>query len=244
MAVEGLNQFISFETHRKHISRLHILITVCFVAQIGAMTASYAYYQILAKHGQLSSSTLEVTLEIVSAIGDTFFLMVLLLVALGWTLIDSISIRRVQNTFSMAFFLYFLFRVLYAFCRQPSLCPAYILSYRIIKLMLIFGIIMSINQSIERLRIASLEQQFSGDTSEVFIKMKMLKTFRTSYYLYLAAPILVFFLQYAIISWVNYWVLDAAEQLINFFMMWIVCTTFSPKKYTLADSDELVPPTL
>jgi len=225
----------------KSFTRLHLLITFCFVAQMAAMIAAYAYYQILSKQGQLSS-TLEITLEIVSAVGDTFFLLILLLVAMGWTMIESMGIRRVQNTFSLAFFLYFLFRVLYAFCRQPSLCPAYVLSYRIIKLMLIFGIIMSINQSIERLRIASLEQQFSGDTGEVFIKMKMLKTFRTSYYLFLAAPIFTFLLQYALVSWVNYWVLVATEQLINYFMMWIICTTFYPKKYSLADSDEMVPP--
>jgi hypothetical protein len=224
----------------KSFTRLHLVITASFLSQIAAMGGAYLYYQLMSKYGELSSS-IEITIEILSAIADTLFLLVLLLVAMAWTLTENQVVRRVQNTFSLAFFLYFLFRVLYAFCRQPSLCPAYILSFRVIKFLLTFGIIIAMNQSIEKLRIQSLEQQFAGNTGEVFIKMKMLKIYRLSFFFYLAAPLFIILLQYAFVSWVNYWVLIAVEQLINYFIQYIICTTFYPKKFNLAENDNDIP---
>jgi large-conductance mechanosensitive channel len=99
----------------------------------------------------------------------------MLLISMGWTItIDDMG-GRPRQFFVLAFALFLIFRTLYAFCRQPALCPAYVLSFRLIKFLITFAIIIALNQTVERLRIQTAEQQFTQNQSEVFIKLKMLK---------------------------------------------------------------------
>jgi hypothetical protein len=71
--------------------------------------------------------------------------------------------------------LYILFRVLYAFCREPSLCPAYVLSFKVIAFLITFGIIVAMNANIERLRTNAMEQVFPNNHEEIYAKLQMFK---------------------------------------------------------------------
>ncbi|KAL9644058.1 hypothetical protein ABK040_005526 [Willaertia magna] len=194
----------------------------------------FIYYELINVNGIISDA-LDITLSIIGIFGDVSFLLIMLLVSIGYSILSSNEYRmRVKILFIGCFGFYITFRVLYAFCRDSTTCTVFVLAFRVIKFLITFGVIIAMNHTIEKLRIQSMEQQFSNDGSDVFIKMKKYKGFRLAFFIYLLGPLASLFVQYAIVTYTNYWILNAIEEVIILYLNYFIITTFYPQPYTIS----------
>jgi hypothetical protein len=66
----------------------------------------------------------------------------------------------------------------------------------------------------------------------------MLKTYRTAFLIYLIAPITIVFVEYMVVSWINLWVLNGINELINLYIYYVICTTFTPIAYNVVEQPD------
>jgi len=219
---------------RRYVTGIHYVIGLGILCQTIGMFGRFNHYQLLSKLGILPQP-INITVDVLAGFSEAAFLLIMLLVAMGWTItIDDLGPKG-RQFIMLSFSMYLVFRILYAFCAQPALCPAYLLSFRVVKFLITFTIIIALNQSAERLRMQTAEQQFAENSSEVFIKLKMMKTFRWAFLIYLLAPLAIILVEYMVVSWVNNWVTWAMNELVIVYMNWVVCSVFCPKVFNVAD---------
>ncbi|KAL9644059.1 hypothetical protein ABK040_005526 [Willaertia magna] len=218
----------------KFIYKLHLIIGLSIILQVISYLDIFIYYELINVNGIISDA-LDITLSIIGIFGDVSFLLIMLLVSIGYSILSSNEYRmRVKILFIGCFGFYITFRVLYAFCRDSTTCTVFVLAFRVIKFLITFGVIIAMNHTIEKLRIQSMEQQFSNDGSDVFIKMKKYKGFRLAFFIYLLGPLASLFVQYAIVTYTNYWILNAIEEVIILYLNYFIITTFYPQPYTIS----------
>ncbi|KAG2387652.1 hypothetical protein C9374_001246 [Naegleria lovaniensis] len=222
-----------FLKNRRHIYRLQILIAIGLVLQIISYSSVFTYFEYMNVIGQISDA-LDITLSVIGVFGETSFLLILFLLSLGYSITDEGMNPKVRLLFSVCFVGYLGSRLLYAFCNGSSICYIFFLSFKLLKFVITFGAIIAMNQTIDKLRIQSAEQQFSNDNqSEVFIKMKKYKAFRWAFLLYLIGPVISLFIQYTVITWVNYWVLTMVEEALVFYINCFIVKNFYPQPFNV-----------
>ncbi|KAL0477211.1 hypothetical protein AKO1_005849 [Acrasis kona] len=221
---------------RRHATGIHYVVGLALICQTIGMFGRFNHYQILSRLGSLPFSV-SVTVDILAGISEAAFLLIMLLVSMGWTItIEDLGTKR--QFIVLSFTTYMVFRILYAFCQQPALCPAYVLSFRVVKYLILFSIIIALNQTAERLSMLTSEQQFAANSSEVFIKLKMMKTFRSAFLLFIVTPLGMILVEYMVVSWVNSWVLWAINELVTLYINWIIVSVFCPKVYNVSDQPD------
>ncbi|EFC44225.1 hypothetical protein NAEGRDRAFT_79867 [Naegleria gruberi] len=223
-----------FLKNKRHIFRLQIVIGVAIILQIISHASVFTYFEYINIEGKMSDA-LDITLSVISVFGDTGFLLMLLAISIGYSIMEDSLNPKAKFLFISCFVVYLGTRIMYAFCKDSSICSIFLLVFRVVKFVITFAIIIAMNQTIDRLRIQAAEQQFSNDNqSEVFIKMKKYKAFRLAFLLYLMAPVISLFVQYTILTWVNFWVLSMIEELLVFYMNYFVVTNFYPQAFDVS----------
>lgn len=79
-----------------------------------------------------------------SAICDSFLLLTLMKLALGWSIIRQSTTARERQLFIALFSLYNAFRIAFAFCLVPNWCPALVVSWKVIHFVIVFGIFVAV----------------------------------------------------------------------------------------------------
>jgi hypothetical protein len=107
------------------------LITISLFLKLTQTISFFVFYMFLSKIGFFYLKKGDFPLyvyiikELLSVFSDTFFLGILLLTSLGWSITRRNINMREKQLFWVSFFLYTLFRILYSFCFEPSLCNFY-----------------------------------------------------------------------------------------------------------------------
>ena len=127
----------------KGFRRIHILITFTLSFKVIEIISGLIFYMLLSKFGGFLYYILFVK-EFLNIISDTLFLILLLLTSFGWGLVRLYLGRRETQIFWGSLLLYMLFRILYSTCIHMILCPAYVITYKVIKFLINFGIIISL----------------------------------------------------------------------------------------------------
>jgi hypothetical protein len=131
--------FLNLSGFRKN----HILITICISFKLFETGCGLLFFELLSNYGGFSYYILFVR-EFFNILSDSIFLILLLLTAFGWGVTRYYLSRRETQIFWGSLLLYMLFRILYSTCIQMILCPAYIITFKVIKFLINFGIIISL----------------------------------------------------------------------------------------------------
>lgn len=128
--------------NKRHIYRFHVVVAVALFLQIVSYGAIFTYYEYMNIQGSMSD-VFDITLSVIGVFGDTSFLLILLLVSLGYSIVGEGLNARVKVLFFGCFGMYFGFRILYAICMDSSICSIFLLSFKVIKFIITFGIIIA-----------------------------------------------------------------------------------------------------
>jgi len=167
--------------------------------------------------------------DVFEVIAETIFLAVLLLTAMGWTITRDSLTSREKQMFWSAFLLFVVFKILHGLCQDPNLCGAYLLSFHVVKFLITFGIIVAMNANVERLRAQTLDFGLPQAQADIYTKLKMFQNFRWAFLAYLIIPIILLFVNFAVVSWQQFWVIVLLEQLLFLAVYIMVGYTFRPR---------------
>jgi hypothetical protein len=163
---------------------LQYIFTISLILKLVYSISFFLFYFFLSNLGNFSIYIM-ILKNIISIVTETSFLVVNLLISFGWSLTRNYLSMREKQLFWGGFILYFLFRILYAFCYEPALCsffilllgPAFVLGFKMLQFIITFAIVVILNTSIERLRRDVTEQISSNDRTELYTKIQIFKYF-------------------------------------------------------------------
>lgn len=206
------------------IYKLQRILWITLFFKFIEMLNNYSYFILISLHGNISF-ILSFFRNIIISLNDTLFLILLVLTCLGYGISrESLSLREKQ-LLGASFLLFFGFKFLYSFCNDPSICYAYILGYKIVKYLITFSMILSLNTLIESFQSNDLMVQ-----NENYFKLEMFKLFRWFFLIYLLLPILFIFIEIIILDWKQDYFILLFNELNSFIIYFSIFISFFPKR--------------
>eukprot|EP01080_Neovahlkampfia_damariscottae_P002980 gene2980-4990_t len=214
----------------KGFRRIHVLITIALSLKVIEIISGLAFFMVLSRFGGFVYYILFIR-EFLGILSETLFLMLLLLTSFGWGLITLYLGRRETQIFWGSLLLFMLFRILYSTCIHMILCPAYVISYKVIKFLINFGIIISLNANIDRLNAVAFEEQWPQGRGSIYSKLEMFKSFRFTFLIYLVLPTIFLFIRLAVLSWKESWVIVGFNEILIVYVLASITYSFRARVF-------------
>ena len=131
-----------FLKNKRHIFRLQIVIGVAIILQIISHASVFTYFEYINIEGKMSDA-LDITLSVISVFGDTGFLLMLLAISIGYSIMEDSLNPKAKFLFISCFVVYLGTRIMYAFCKDSSICSIFLLVFRVVKFVITFAIIIA-----------------------------------------------------------------------------------------------------
>lgn len=136
---------------------------------------------------------------------------VMLLISLGWRIARVINPRE-RQFLSGGFLLYAIFDFMKRFCSE-NLCTAYLLSFYVVKFLILFCILVAINSNIEKLRNSSFDAQ-AANVSTLYLKLSVFQNFRRLFIAFIILPGGINIIISMVLLWRNHlWANSLKEEL-------------------------------
>eukprot|EP01028_Stygiella_incarcerata_P011940 TRINITY_DN71121_c0_g1_i1.p1 TRINITY_DN71121_c0_g1~~TRINITY_DN71121_c0_g1_i1.p1 ORF type:complete len:417 (-),score=68.62 TRINITY_DN71121_c0_g1_i1:46-1296(-) len=226
--------------HRlRTVRKVHNLILWCIGMKTLEISVTYTVLLMVSRRGKVPGA-LRLFEKFCVVGSETMNLAMLLLVSMGWKIIRMSLTSREKRVFLFAFGLYGLFRTLFTLCDDPDQCSGYVLCYSVISFLITFGIIVSMNSSIERIR--GMMNDMNGWHREQRIlraKLGQFKDFRWGFLAYLAFPVLIVFLEFVILTWRQAWLVFCLREILVYFILLFTGKTFRPRRYARGPGERI-----
>jgi len=123
--------------------------------------------------------------------------------------------------------LYFLFGMLQAACTNEVSCGVFVLSFQVLRILLIFAIVLFINASVDRLR-REHGHQWEQLFPELLRLISLLAVRRRIIAVYLILPILLMFLEVQVLGWEAIWFKRLWRETLELYLMLSVSWRIQP----------------
>ncbi|KAL1527548.1 hypothetical protein AB1Y20_008937 [Prymnesium parvum] len=169
--------------------------------------------------------------EAASLLASLAFLCAMLGLAAGRHFTSPVLPPREQEVLVGSMSMYFVFGMLQAACTNEVSCGVFVLSFQVLRLLLIFSIVLFINASIDRLR------RETGHRWEVLfpelLRLTVLLAVRRRIILvHLILPILFMFLEVQVLGWQAIWFKDMWRECIELYLVLAVAWRIMPSSLT------------
>jgi hypothetical protein len=222
---------------RPYLVPIHTGCTFALLSKVAEMSALLAGLQMDSAVGKTSNSILVAT-SMLASLSDLFFLGVLLLTSLGWSLIRDRLTWREKKTVIGIFSLYAAIGFVKSFCSSPDhICSAYMLTEYVIKSLIMLGIIVAMNFNITYLRTTLHDERWhSNSTHKTYTKLKKFQEFRLAFLAYLLLPTVLLVIKITVLSWRYEWASVMLSELLILCIYTHLGRTFRPQQsYPLSD---------
>eukprot|EP00762_Andalucia_godoyi_P003950 ANDGO_05733.mRNA.1 hypothetical protein GUITHDRAFT_100409 len=241
---------------RPYMLRIHWFLCGAFAFKCLELIVTFSVYLTLSEKGKVSlfEDAVERLFRVCS---DCLFSLMLFLISTGWSITRQTLHEREKRLCIVSFGLYAFFRFLYAMCaagqprlsphnsniatsasQSPSssvpddavpLCSGYVLAYSVISFLITFGIIVSMNANIERLRSMYMESAaWRNVQRQLRHRLHKFRAFRWAFLVYLVLPIILVFIEFAFLTWRQDWLVLALREGLLLFLFAFVGLYFRP----------------
>jgi len=218
--------------HWKNLFTVQIILSCVYFFELSKMVCVLFHYRVMAATGQ-DSEALKYGISIFYLLSDTSFLAIILLTSIGWSIIRNELSGREKHIFGGFFITYSGINAAYGFCVSATYCGAFHLTQQIVRFLLAFGIIVSINYNIETLRSIAYSISFSrqkpADYKPLYAKLNLFLTLRRIFTAYSVTPVGLLFVNFAVFSWKETWASTFLEQSLMLFFYALIGYVFRPR---------------
>lgn len=184
---------------------LHKLLLAAMGVKLLELICNLGYYRHLSLSGNDVTYLFQAT-KFGAICADAGFLGLLLLMSLGYTITRESLTRRERQLLWGFFVLYGLFGLLHSVCTAPVYCQGFLLAFYVVKFLITFCIIVAMNANIERLRAGNLDLHRPFSPTQLYLKLLIFHNIRWAFFAVLVFPILLMFVEVAVLSWEQAWV--------------------------------------
>lgn len=193
----------------------------------GAASTTGAWSLQQTEEGTAPLQPLEVAAEAVKLLATLTFMCALLALSAGRRFLVATLPRREREVFGATLCLYFLFGMLRAACTREVLCGVFVLSFQVVRILLIFAVLLFLNASAERLRHANGHQWAQLRTE--LPRLLALRKLRWRLLLaYLVLPIVFLFLEVQVLDWRAAWFKVLWREALDFYLVVLVAHLLRP----------------
>eukprot|EP00286_Rhodomonas_abbreviata_P021093 CAMPEP_0181303940 /NCGR_PEP_ID=MMETSP1101-20121128/8854_1 /TAXON_ID=46948 /ORGANISM="Rhodomonas abbreviata, Strain Caron Lab Isolate" /LENGTH=448 /DNA_ID=CAMNT_0023409603 /DNA_START=202 /DNA_END=1545 /DNA_ORIENTATION=- len=203
---------------------LHKLLVGAMCIKLLELVCNLVYYRNLAITGEDVTALFQGT-KFGSICADAAFLGMLLLMSLGYTITRESLSRRERQLFWGFFSLYGLFGLLHSVCTSPIYCQGFLLAFYVVKFLITFCIIVAMNANIERLRVGNLDLPRPFTPTQLYLKLLIFHNIRWAFFAVLIFPILLMFVEVAVLSWEQSWVGPLLQELLYLCVFLLIAHT-------------------
>ena len=179
------------------------------------------------EEGWTALQPLDLGAEAAKLLATLTFMCVLLALSAGRRFLVATLPPREREVFGTSLCLYFLFGMLQAACTGEVSCGVFVLSFQVVRILLIFAILLFLNASAERLRHAH-GHQWAQLRTELPRLLALRKLRWRLLLVYLVLPILFMFLEVQVLDWRAAWFKVLWREALDFYLVALVAHLLRP----------------
>ena len=193
----------------------------------GALVSTLDRLERLELAGDEWEASTSMAADAAALVGAVGFFIVLIAVASGRRFLAMSLPAREREVWTSALALFLIFGLLQSSCRAEVSCGIFVLSFQVVRILLIFGILMLLNGSTERLRLAH-----GHSWNQLRVDLPRLAGRRSLRWrlllVYLVLPILFMFLEVQVLDWRAGWFKLLWREALDLYLIGLVTLRLRP----------------
>ncbi|CAM9365314.1 unnamed protein product [Discosporangium mesarthrocarpum] len=213
---------------RKFVLQIHYYcLAAIWLKTIAAiLVAAYIQKQSKDGHGHLP---LRVIATLAQNLSQVVFLLTLLLLSLGMSIIHPILPRREAWPVALVFVMYGGLSTGHAFCEnsQGWLCNSLALMEYAVRCLVMLSTVVAINFNITNIRF-NIQLPWTSSSALEYLKLEQFLAYRMTYVAYLLLPTALLIVRLSVLSWHYNWVFSTLDEFLKLVIYAYIGTTFAP----------------
>eukprot|EP01032_Pedospumella_encystans_P013610 gene13610-15660_t len=213
----------------RYARHIHYVFLLTLVTTFIYVAIKYGYYYDYNRTGSTSTS-LMIAQNVFGVFSNGMFLLSLLLLSVGWTMIRSSLLEKEVQLIQIGIGAYFAFGIAGAVCINSSdtTCQALDLVPFIIQSLILLGVIIAMNFSVTQLRAMVYNSPWVPSTPLQYARHQQYHVFRLVFLLYLLLPTAFLIFRVSQFGWEEAWIGFVLTDLLDIALIFHIGVTFSP----------------